>query len=244
MAMNAIDSRVALVTGASSGIGLDLTRTLLERGYRVVGLSRSATRRGTLEPSERLAVLDGDVGDPAVAQRAVDEAVARFGRLDLLVNNAGIFLAKPFTDYTAEEYAAFVRTNFAGFVHPTQAALRFMAPRGAGHVVNLGTSLVATPVAGVPAALPVLIKGGIEAATRSLAIEYAPRGIRVNTVAAGIIDTPMHAASSHAALARMSPAGRLGRVDEVSAAVLWLESAPFVSGEVVHVDGGAHAGRW
>jgi NAD(P)-dependent dehydrogenase (short-subunit alcohol dehydrogenase family) len=239
-----MESRVALVTGASSGIGLDLTRTLLERGWRVVGLSRDATRRGSLAPSERLAVLDGDVGDPAVARRAVDEAVSRFGQLDLLVNNAGIFRVKPFTDYTADDYAALVGTNFAGFFHMTQAALRAMAPRQSGHVVNISTALVATPVAGVPASLPILIKGGIEAATRSLAIEFAPQRIRVNTVAAGIIDTPMHAPANHAALAGMSPAQRIGRVDEVTAAVLWLDSAPFVSGEVLHVDGGAHAGKW
>jgi len=239
-----MESRVALITGASSGIGLDLAKTLLERGYRVVGLSRDATRRKTLAPSERLAVLDGDVGDPATARRAVDEAVGRFGQLDLLVNNAGIFVVKPFTDYSADDYAALLRTNFAGFFHMTQAALRAMAPRASGHVVNVSTSLVATPVAGVPSSLPILIKGGIEAATRSLAIEYAPRKIRVNTVAAGIIDTPMHAPTSHAALAGMSPAQRIGRVDEVTDAVLYLESAPFVSGEVLHVDGGAHAGKW
>jgi len=239
-----VKRRIALVTGATSGIGLDLTRTLLAHDYAVVALSRRARARATLEPSERLALLDGDVGEPATAERAVALALERFDGLDLVVNNAGIFRAKPFTDYTAEDLAALVATNLAGFVHVTQAALRHMAPRGAGHIVSIGTSLAAQPVAGVPSALPILIKGGLEAASRSLAIEYAPRGIRVNTVAAGIIDTPLHVGADRAALAGLSPARRIGRPEEISAAVLYLDSAEFVSGEVLHVDGGAHAGRW
>jgi len=239
-----MQNRIALVTGASSGIGLDLTKTLLAHGYSVVALSRRANERGTLTPADRLRVLDGDVGDPATAERAVAEAVARFDRLDLVVNNAGIFLARPFTEYTADDLAALVSTNLAGFVHVTQAALRRMLPRGRGHVINIGTSLAAQPIAGVPSALPILIKGGIEAATRSLAIEYAPRGIRVNTIALGIIDTPMHGGTDRNVLSGLSPAKRIGRPEEVSAAVLYLDSADFVSGEVLHVDGGAHAGRW
>ena len=237
-------NRVALVTGATSGIGFDLTQTLLERGYSVVALSRRANARGVLAPTERLRVLDGDVADPAAAERAVVEAVARFDRLDLVVNNAGIFRAKPFTEYTSDDLAALVATNLAGFVNVTQAALRRMAPRKSGHVVNLSTSLATQPIAGVPSALPILIKGGIEAATRSLAIEYAPLGIRVNTIAAGVIDTPMHGDTDRAVLNGLSPAGRIGRPDEISAALLYLESAGFVSGEVLHVDGGAHAGKW
>jgi NAD(P)-dependent dehydrogenase (short-subunit alcohol dehydrogenase family) len=237
-------NRIALVTGASSGIGLDLTRTLLARGDAVVALSRRAKERGTLTSSERLCVIDADVGDPGAAERAVAEAFRRFDGLDLVVNNAGIFRAKPFTEYTADDLAALVATNLAGFVHVTQAALRRMVSRGRGHVVNIGTSLAAQPVAGVPSALPILIKGGIEAATRSLAIEYASRGIRVNTIAAGIIDTPLHGGADKRALAGLSPAQRIGRPDEISAAVLYLDSAEFVSGEVLHVDGGAHAGRW
>jgi NAD(P)-dependent dehydrogenase (short-subunit alcohol dehydrogenase family) len=236
--------RIALVTGASSGIGLDLTQTLLERGYAVVALSRRARERGTLRPAERLHVLDGDVADPAAAEHAVAAALERFDGLDLVVNNAGIFRAKPFTDYTAADLAELVATNLAGFVHVTQAALRRMLPRGGGHVVNVGTSLAAQPIAGVPSALPILIKGGIEAATRSLAIEYAPHGIRVNTVAAGIVDTPLHAGADRGVLSALSPARRIGRPEEISAAVLYLDSAEFVSGEVLHVDGGAHAGRW
>jgi NAD(P)-dependent dehydrogenase (short-subunit alcohol dehydrogenase family) len=170
--------------------------------------------------------------------------VARYGHLDLLVNNAGIFMAKPFVDYTADDYAALLATNLAGFFHMTQAALRRMAPRRSGHIVNIGTSLATQPIAGVPSALPILVKGGIEAATRSLAIEYAPQGIRVNTVAAGIIDTPMHAKASHEALRGLSPAHRIGAPADVTAAILYLDAATFVSGEVIHVDGGAHAGKW
>jgi NAD(P)-dependent dehydrogenase (short-subunit alcohol dehydrogenase family) len=191
-----------------------------------------------------LSIVDADVGDPRAAGRIVDEAVARFGRVDVLINNAGIFIGKPFTEYSGDDYARLLSTNLAGFFHMTQAALRVMAPRRSGHIVNIGTSLVATPIAGVPSALAILIKGGIEAATRALAIEYAAQGIRVNTVSAGIIDTPMHQKESHGALGGLSPAGRIGTVQEVADAVLYLESAPFVSGEILHVDGGAHAGKW
>ena len=236
--------RVAIVTGASSGIGLGITRSLLDRGYAVVGASRTARHRGTLASSKNLSVVDGDVGEASTAGRIVDEAVSRFGRVDVLVNNAGTFLAKPFTEYSSEDYVRLLSTNFAGFFHMTQAALRIMVRQKSGHVVNIGTSLVATPIAGVPCALPVLIKGGIEAATRALAIEYAPQGIRVNTVSAGIIDTPMHQKENHASLAGLSPAGRIGTVQEMADAVNYLESAPFVSGEILHVDGGAHAGKW
>jgi NAD(P)-dependent dehydrogenase (short-subunit alcohol dehydrogenase family) len=239
-----MDTKVAIVTGASSGIGLDITQALLARGYAVVALSRNASRRGTLAPSAKLAVVDGDVGDAATATRVVEQALARFDRLDLLVNNAGVFVAKPFTEHTAADYQALVSTNLAGFVHMTQAALRKMAPQGRGHIVNISTSLVQQPIAGVPSALAILIKGGIEAASKSLAIEYAGQGVRINSVAPGIIDTPMHAPANHEALRKLSPAHRIGSVADVTAAVLYLESAGFVSGEVVHVDGGAHAGKW
>jgi NAD(P)-dependent dehydrogenase (short-subunit alcohol dehydrogenase family) len=237
-------NKSAIVTGASSGIGLAVTRALLQKGYSVVATSRNATRSRELEPSSSLAVVDGDVGSPETAERAVKAALTRFGRLDLLVNNAGIFLAKPFTDYTSDDYAQLLSTNLAGFFHMTQRALREMAPRKAGHVVNIGTSLSVQPIAGVPSALPILIKGGIEAASRSLAIEYAPSGIRFNTVAGGIIDTPMHSKENHAFLRGLSPAGRIGTTAEVADAVLYLDGAAFVSGEVLHLDGGAHAGKW
>ncbi len=236
-------SKVAIVTGASSGIGFGLTRALIARGYSVVATSRSVSK-SSLEPSPSLVLVDGDVGEAKTASTVVDTAIARFGRVDLLVNNAGIFIAKPFVDYSAEDYDALLSTNLAGFFHMTRAALKPMTAQRSGHIVSVGTSLADQPVAGVPSALPILIKGGIEAATRSLAIEYAAQGLRVNTVALGIIDTPMHAKDSHGFLTGLSPAKRLGTVKEVADAILFLDTASFVSGEILHVDGGAHAGRW
>jgi NAD(P)-dependent dehydrogenase (short-subunit alcohol dehydrogenase family) len=238
-----MSTKTAIVTGASSGIGLGITEALLARGYNVVATSRNASRAPRLRASAQLAVVDGDVGQARTAERAAS-AARDFGGLDLLVNNAGIFVAKPFTEYTQDDYARLLSTNVAGFFHMTQQALRVMADAGRGHIVNIGTSLVQQPIAGVPSALSILTKGGIEAATRSLAIEYAPRGIRVNTLAAGIIDTPMHPAESHETLRGLSPARRLGSVREVADAVLYLEDATFVSGQILHLDGGAHAGKW
>ena len=239
-----MSTKVALVTGASSGIGLEIAQTLLKRGYRVVAVSRTASRQPALAEATRFIAVDGDVGEEGTAARAVDAALTAFGRLDLLVNNAGIFIAKRFTDYTADDYAKLLATNLAGFFHLTQRALRAMEGESSGHIINIGTSLASQPVAGVPSALPILIKGGIEAATRSLAIEYAPHGIRMNTIAAGIIDTPMHPKENHGFLQGLSPARRIGTPLEIAEAVLYLESATFVSGEVLHVDGGAHAGKW
>ena len=239
-----METKVAIVTGASSGIGLGITQALLARGYAVVATSRQASRRGTLSPSTRLVVVDGDVGQADTATRVVAQAVARFDRVDLLVNCAGIFMAKPFTEYSAADYDALLSTNLAGFVHMTQAALRRMVPQRRGHIVSISTSLVDQPIAGVPSALAILIKGGIEAASKSLAIELAAHDVRVNAVAPGIIDTPMHDPANHAALRGLSPAQRIGSIEDVASAVLYLESASFVSGEVLHVDGGAHAGKW
>lgn len=238
-----MQTKTAIVTGASSGIGLGIAQALLRQGYGVVATSRRASRTRQLEASARLAFVDGDVGEASTAERAVAAALD-LGGLDLLVNNAGIFLAKPFTEYTAEDYAQLLATNLAGFFHMTQHALRVMAPAKRGHIVNIGTSLASQPIAGVPSALPILIKGGIEAATRSLAIEYASLGIRVNTIAAGIIDTPMHSPQNHQFLKGLSPTGRMGTTEQMADAVLFLEGASFVSGEILHVDGGAHAGIW
>jgi NAD(P)-dependent dehydrogenase (short-subunit alcohol dehydrogenase family) len=237
-------TKVALVTGASSGIGLEIAQTLLGHGYSIVAVSRTASRQPALADATRFIAVDGDVGEGRTAERAVDAALTTFGALDLLVNNAGIFIAKRFTDYTADDYTKLLATNLAGFFHMTQRALRAMEGGNSGHIINIGTSLASQPVAGVPSALPILIKGGIEAATRSLAIEYAAHGIRMNTIAAGIIDTPMHPKESHGFLQGLSPARRIGTPLEIADAVLYLESATFVSGEVLHVDGGAHAGKW
>jgi NAD(P)-dependent dehydrogenase (short-subunit alcohol dehydrogenase family) len=234
------ERKVAVITGASQGIGAGLVRGFLDRGYRVVANSRS------IKPDSSADVLAvaGDIADPSVADRVISEAVAKFGRVDTLVNNAGVFVAKPFTEYTVEDYAHVLTVNLAGFFYVTQRAIRQMLGRGTGHVVNLTTTLVGQPVKSVPSALASLTKGGLDAVTRALAIEYADKGIRVNAVAPGIIKTPMHAPETHAFLAGLHPLGRMGEVREVVEAVLYLESAAFVTGETLHVDGGAHAGRW
>ncbi|NTX55307.1 SDR family NAD(P)-dependent oxidoreductase [Myxococcus sp. CA039A] len=237
-------SQVAVVTGASSGIGLGLTRALLERGFSVVGTARQTSREPSLVPTEQLALVDGDVGDKATARKVFEVAESRFGQVDLLINNAGLFIAKPFTDYDESDFAQLVSTNIAGFFHMSQQALRWMVPRKAGHIVNIGTSLVGQPISGVSGALAILTKGGLETATRALSIEYAGQGIRVNTVAAGTIDTPMHSQDKHPFLRTMSPMHRVGTVAEMVDAVLYLHGATYVSGEVLHVDGGAHAGKW
>jgi NAD(P)-dependent dehydrogenase (short-subunit alcohol dehydrogenase family) len=234
------ERKVAVITGASQGIGAGLVRGFLDRGYRIVANSRSIKPDAS---SDVLAVA-GDIADPAVADRLIAGTVAKFGRVDTLVNNAGVFIPKPFTEYTAADYEHVLSVNLAGFFHVTQRAVRQMLAQGSGHVVNVTTALVGQPVKGVPSALTSLTKGGLDAVTRSLAIEYADRGVRVNAVAPGIIKTPMHAPETHAALAGLHPVGRMGEVREVVEAVLYLESAAFVTGETLHVDGGAHAGRW
>lgn len=236
--------RTAIVTGASSGIGLGLTTSLVERGYRVVANSRRITQASTLAASESLALVDGDIALPATAERLVDTALSRFGGLDLLVNNAGVFIPKPFTDYTTEDFERLVGTNLAGFLYITQQAVRHMRQRGSGHIVNITTTLADQPIAGVNAALPVLTKGGLNAVTAALAIELATEGIRVNAIGAGIIDTPMHRPETHEFLKSLHPIHRIGRVSEIVDAVLYLTEATFVTGEVLHVDGGAHAGKW
>lgn len=234
------ERKVAIVTGASQGIGAGLVQGFRERGYRVVANSRSI-KAG--ESADIVAVA-GDIADPAVAKRVVDTAIERFGRIDTLVNNAGIFIPKPFIEFTAEDYAAITSVNLAGFFHISQRAAARMLTQGSGHIVNITTTLVDQPMAGVPCALTALTKGGLDAVTRSLAIEYADKGIRVNAVSPGIIKTPMHAARDHAALAKLHPMQRLGEVREIVEAVLYLDGAAFVTGEVLRVDGGQHAGRW
>lgn len=232
--------KVVVVTGASQGIGAGLVQGFLDRGFRVVANSRS------IKPDHSADVLTvaGDIADPAVADRVIAEAVAKFGRVDTLLNNAGVFVAKPFTEYTVDDFTQVSSVNLAGFFYVTQAAVRQMLKQGGGHIVNFTTSLVRQPMKGVPSAMASLTKGGLDAVTRSLAIEYADKHIRVNAVAPGIIRTPMHAPETHAALAALHPLGRMGEVQEIVDAVLYLESAGFVTGETLHVDGGAHAGRW
>ncbi len=236
--------KTAIITGASSGIGLGLTTALLERGYHIVANSRRITAAGTLTPSKDLALIDGDIADPDTARRIVETAVQRFGRVDVLVNNAGIFIPKPFTDYSTEDFERLVSTNLTGFLYVTQAAVRQMLQQDAGHVVNITTTLADQPVASVPASIPVLTKGGLNAVTAALAIEYAQAGIRFNAIGAGIIDTPMHKPETHGFLKTLHPIQRIGNVSEIVDAVLYLTDATFVTGEVLHVDGGAHAGKW
>jgi NAD(P)-dependent dehydrogenase (short-subunit alcohol dehydrogenase family) len=240
--MNTIQT--AIVTGASSGIGLAVTTALVNKGYRVVANARRASTAGTLEPSSNLVLVDGDVADPDTATALTRTAVERFGAVDLLVNNAGIFIAKPFTESTVEDFQRLVATNITGFFQVTQAAVRQMRTQGSGHIVTITTSLASQPIHGVSAALSILTKGGLNAITRALAIEYAKEGVRVNAVAPGVVDTPMHPPTAHGFLQSLHPIQRLASVDEIVDAILYLDGAGFVTGEVVHVDGGAHAGRW
>ncbi|AQT82290.1 3-oxoacyl-ACP reductase [Mycolicibacterium litorale] len=229
--------RVAVITGASQGIGAGLVQGFRNLGYAVVANSRSI---GDSSDPMVLTVA-GDVSRPGVGQRVIDAAVARFGHVDTVVNNAGIFIPKPFTAYTDADYDAITGVNLRGFFEMTRAALTVMG--SGGHVVNISTSLVDQANSQVPSALASLTKGGLNAVTKALAVEYAARGIRVNTVALGVISTPMHDPSTHDALARLNPMGRLGEVDEAVEAVLYLERAGFVTGEILHLDGGQSAGH-
>jgi NAD(P)-dependent dehydrogenase (short-subunit alcohol dehydrogenase family) len=230
---------VAVVTGASQGIGAAVVAGYRKLGYAVVANSRSIT------PSDDPLVLAvaGDIADPAVGARVVEQALSTFGRIDTLVNNAGVFIAKPFTDYTAEDFALITGVNLRGFFDVTQRAIAAMLTRGTGHVVNITTSLVDHPNSNVPSALASLTKGGLNAVTTSLAVEYAARGIRVNAVSPGIIRTPMHAPETHEALAGLHPVGRIGEPADIVDAILYLETATFVTGEILHVDGGQSAGH-
>ena len=229
---------MAIVTGASQGIGAGLVAGFRGAGYAVVGTSRSIP---SSEDSDLLTV-QGDITEAGTAQRVVEQALERFGRIDSLVNNAGVYIGKPFTDYTLEDFAAITAVNLAGFFHITQRAIPQMLTHGSGHVVNISTSLVEHADSGRPAALTSLTKGGLAAVTRSLAVEYASRGVRVNAVSLGVIKTPEHEASSYDGMARLHPLGRLGEVSDVVDGVLYLERATFVTGEVLHIDGGQSAG--
>jgi NAD(P)-dependent dehydrogenase (short-subunit alcohol dehydrogenase family) len=237
--MSEQDRKVAIITGGSQGIGAGLVAAYRRRGWAVVATSR------TIKPAGDPAVLtvDGDVSEPATAERIISGALGRFGRIDTLINNAGVFISKPFTDYTADDYARVVGLNLTGFFWLTQSALAEMLKRGSGHVVNITTTLADYADSGTPSVLTSLTKGGLASATRSLAIEYAARGIRVNAVSPGIIQTAAHPAESYAGLgARLPPVGRVGQVSDVDA-IVFLESSPFITGEILHVDGGQIAGH-
>jgi len=237
--MGGTGQRVAVITGASQGIGAGLVA-----GYRAQGWAVVANAR-TIKPSGDAAVLavQGDVSQPATADRIVTEALERFGRIDTLVNNAGVFIGKPFTDYTIEDYQLVVAVNLTGFFLVTQRVIAAMLNSGGGHVVNISTTMAEYANSSTPALLASLTKGGLVAATRSLAIEYASRGIRANAVSLGVIETPLNPPEAFAALAKLHPIGRVGQVSDVVAGILYLESAPFVTGEILHIDGGQSAGR-
>jgi NAD(P)-dependent dehydrogenase (short-subunit alcohol dehydrogenase family) len=232
-------SKVVIVTGASQGIGAETVKAFLARGHRVVATSRS------IAPSDdpNLVTVAGDIGEPDTARRVVEAAIARFGRVDTLVNNAGIFIAKPFTQYTAQDYAAITSVNLNGFFYITQLAIEQMQKHGSGHVVSITTTLADQANKNVPSVLASLTKGGLNAATKSLAIEYASAGIRANVVSPGIIKSPMHAVETHATLAALHPMGRMGEMSDIVDAILYLDAAPFVTGEILHVDGGQSAGH-
>ena len=233
------EQKVVIITGASQGIGAELVKGYRDRNYRVVANSRA------IKPSSDPDVLTvaGDIADPRTAERIVAQAIERFGRIDSLVNNAGIFIAKPFTDYTDEDYASIVAINLGSFFQLTRRVAAEMLKQGSGHIVQITTSLVDHANSNVPSVLASLTKGGLNAATKSLAIEYAKRGIRVNAVSPGVIKTPMHAPKTHEYLANLHPVGRMGEARDIVDAVLFLETAAFVTGEILHVDGGQSAGR-
>jgi NAD(P)-dependent dehydrogenase (short-subunit alcohol dehydrogenase family) len=231
--------KVAIVTGASQGIGAAIVQAFRSRNYKVVANSRSI--KAIADPD--VVAVQGDVADPMTADLVFAEALKRFGHVDTLVNNAGIFMAKPFTAYSKDDYAVYMATNVTGFFHMTQRAVEAMSKQGSGHIVTITTSLVDQPMTSVPSVLASLTKGALNAATKSLAMECAKSGVRVNAVSPGIIKTPMHPVEAHQALASLHPMGRMGEMSDVVDAVMYLDSAGFVTGEILHVDGGQAAGH-
>jgi NAD(P)-dependent dehydrogenase (short-subunit alcohol dehydrogenase family) len=241
----AAKAKTIIVTGASQGIGAGIAKTFLDRGYRVVANSRRITKSGAFSSADNLALVDGDIGDPQTAAKIAETAVGRFGSIDALVNNAGIFFTKPFTDYTAEDFRSLVSTNLEGFFYVTQLAIKQMlSQKTGGSIVTITAALADNPIAGMSAAVPMITKGGLNAVTHHLAMEYARDGIRVNAVAPGSVATPLHKNSPEDVLKKLSPMGRVSTVDEIADAVLYLTEAQTVTGEVLHVDGGAHRGKW
>lgn len=231
--------KVVVVTGASQGIGAEVVKAFRKLDYRIVATSRSIKH----SDDTNILSIAGDIGDRTTAQRVISEGVARFGRIDTLVNNAGIYIGKPFTEHTAEDYVAVMNVNMAGFYHITQLAIADMEKHSSGHVVSVTTSMDQVAISGIYSVLAAMTKGGLNAATKSLAIEYAKKGIRVNAVAPGNIKTPMHAPENHEALGAFQLVGRMGETSDIANAILFLDSAPFITGEILHVDGGQSAGR-
>jgi len=237
------ETKTAIVTGASSGIGLGITQALLERGWRVVATSRAISKSDNLKPSPDLVLVDGDAGNKETAVKVVEAALNHFDRIDLLVNNAGIYIQKAFTDYSEEDYDLVMKTNVASFFFMTQQVIPQMKKQNSGHVVDISAVVADQPSAAAPAVLAVLSKSPMAAVNKALALEYAAYNIRFNTVSPGIVNTPMHADQNHAALAKFHPLARMGEVSDIVEAVFYLQNATFVTGENIRVDGGVHAGR-
>jgi NAD(P)-dependent dehydrogenase (short-subunit alcohol dehydrogenase family) len=235
-------NKTAIVTGAQQGIGAGLVDGFLKSGYSVVATSRGASQ--ALRAAADLVVIDGDIRDPETATKTAETAVTHFGTIDVLVNNAGIFMTKPFTEFTTEDFNALVSVNVLGFFHMTQAAVKQMLQQKCGCVITISAALADNPIAGVNASVPMITKGGLNTITRHLAIEYAKQGIRFNAVAPGVVDTPLHGDSPKEHLRRLQPMGSIAEVSEIFDAVLYLCNARQVTGEVLHVDGGAHSGHW
>jgi NAD(P)-dependent dehydrogenase (short-subunit alcohol dehydrogenase family) len=234
-----------IVTGASQGIGAGIVRAFLARGYDVVGTARNATKSSELSASDHLALIDGDIGQFETAKKVAELALTKFGSIDAVVANAGIFMVKPFTEYTAEDFRVLVSTNLTGFIYITQLAVKQMlAQKTGGSVVSISAALVDNPIAGVTASVAMITKGGLNAITRSLALEYAKEHIRFNAVAPGVVDTPLHAGTPKESLKSASPMGSISTVADIAGAVVYLTEASHITGEVLHVDGGAHIGKW
>jgi NAD(P)-dependent dehydrogenase (short-subunit alcohol dehydrogenase family) len=239
------NTQTVIVTGASQGIGAGLVRAFLDRGYKVAANSRNISRSGAFAVSDRLALIDGDIGQASIAEKIAEVAKTRFGSINALVNNAGIYFSKRFIDYTVEDLNALAHVNIEGFLFISQLAIKQMLSQGTGgSIVNISSTMVDHPIAGVNASVPMITKGGLEAVTRNLAMEYAKQGIRVNAVAPGIVDTPMHEDHPKDALRVLQPMGKISSVEDIVGAIIFLTEANQVTGQVLHVDGGAHVGKW
>jgi NAD(P)-dependent dehydrogenase (short-subunit alcohol dehydrogenase family) len=237
--------KTAIVTGASQGIGAGVVKALVEHGFNVVANSRKVTQSNDVAASDRVALVDGHIGEQATAARIVETALTRFDSIDALVNNAGIFFTKPFTEYTADDFRSLVATNLEGFLYVTQLAVKQMlAQKRGGSIVTITAALARNPIRGVPAAVPMITKGGLETITQHLAMEYAKDNIRVNAVAPGAVDTPLHWNTPKDVMESLSPMGRASTVKEIADAVLYLIDATTVTGHILYVDGGAHFGHW
>ncbi|URK85966.1 SDR family oxidoreductase (plasmid) [Rhizobium sp. RCAM05350] len=239
------DRKTAIITGASQGIGAGIVNAFVERGYNVVATSRQVSTSSAFQASGQLALVDGDIGDPETARKVAETAISRFGTIDALVNNAGIFFTKAFTDYTMEDFRKLSTTNLEGFIHLTQLAVKQMlVQKTGGSIVSITTPLIDHPIIDLTASVAMMTKGGIDAISKNLAMEYAREGIRVNTVAPGVVDTPLHKDNPKDFLKTLSPMGSIADVQDVVDAVIFLTEARNVTGEVLNVDGGAHLGKW